>query len=131
MTRALQDLPAARKASADAQAKVKAENAKHTPGPWTLTGSGGQWESRLSIRADKWGCVAHIGVDPQMPHWDGPQRANARLIAAAPELLEALIAMEREKSDYMRLNHLGDPSNETTNKLARAAIAKAQGAPHE
>ena len=131
MTKLLQDLPAARKASAEAQAKVKAENAKHTPGPWTLTGSGGQWESRLSIRADKWGCIAQIGVDPQMPHWDGPQRANARLIAAAPELLEALIAMEREKSDYMRLNHLGDPSNETTNKLARAAIAKAQGEPHE
>ena len=29
MTRALQDLPAARKASAEAQAKVKAENEKH------------------------------------------------------------------------------------------------------
>jgi hypothetical protein len=53
--------------------------------------------------------------------------ANARLIAAAPELLEALIAMEQEKSDYMRRNALGDPSVETTNKMARAAIAKAKG----
>lgn len=120
MTRALQDLPAARKASAEAQAKVKAENAKHTPGPWTLTGSGGQWESRLSIRADKWGCIAHIGVDPQMPHWDGPQRANARLIAAAPDLVIQLLSA----ANY--IDALGGDS-----KSYRAAIAKAQGAPHE
>ena len=53
--------------------------------------------------------------------------ANARLIAAAPELLEALIAMEKEKSDYMTINKLGDPAKETTNKIARAAIAKATG----
>ncbi len=62
------------------------------------------------------------------------EAARARkwaLHAAAPDLLEALIAMEREKADYMRLNNLGDPSNETTNKMARAAISKAQGAPHE
>lgn len=119
MTRALQDLPAARKASAEAQAKVKAENAKHTPGPWTLTGSGGQWESRLSIRADKWGCVAHIGVDPQMPHWDGPQRANARLIAAAPDLLEALV-------DVM-FRHVPFENKSAYAAKARAAIAKATG----
>ncbi len=58
----------------------------------------------------------------------GFEEATARLIAAAPELLAALVKMEREKSDYMIRNNLGDPSCETTNKMARAAIAKATGA---
>lgn len=53
--------------------------------------------------------------------------ADARLIAAAPDLLAALIEMEAEKADYMRRNNLGDPATEHTNKLARAAIAKATG----
>lgn len=42
-------------------------------------------------------------------------------------LLLALQEMEAEKSDYMRINNLGDPANEHTNKLARAAIAQATG----
>lgn len=57
--------------------------AKPTPGPWVAVGTGGPWEQRLNIRAAHWGCVASVGVDPSMPHWDGPQRANARLIADA------------------------------------------------
>lgn len=65
-------------------------SANHTPGPWMVTGLGGPWERSLKIRANKWGCVAQVGVDPGMPHWDGPQRANAALIAAAPELLTLL-----------------------------------------
>ena len=118
MTKLLKDLPAARKASAEAQAKVKTENAKYTA----------QVGYRLWIGLDAWypvhkqkrGRVALV-----------KSQKDATLFAASADLLEALIAMEREKSDYMRLNHLGDPSNETTNKMARAAIAKAQGAPHE
>lgn len=55
------------------------------------------------------------------------QPAQARLIAAAPDLLEALIAMEAEKANYMLINKLGDPAGETTNRMARAAIAKATG----
>ena len=39
-------------------------------------------------------------------------KANAALIAAAPDLLAALVEMEQEKSDYMRLNNLGDPAGE-------------------
>jgi hypothetical protein len=53
--------------------------------------------------------------------------ALMNLFAAAPELYHALLEMEREKSDYMIRNKLGDPANETTNKLARAALAKARG----
>jgi len=54
--------------------------------------------------------------------------SEAALATAAPDLLEALIQMEAEKADYMRINNLGDPAKEHTNKLARAAIARATGA---
>ena len=95
--------------------------AKHTPGPWTVTGSGGRWEQRLSIRADNWGCVAHIGVDRGLPHWDEPQRANARLIAAAPEMLEALTRLS-DQCERLRL-----PGQRQTDAEANAlaVIAKA------
>jgi len=59
------------------------EAIKPTPGPWVAVGSGGPWEQRISIRAAHWGTVAAVGVDPSLPHWDGPQRANASLIAEA------------------------------------------------
>lgn len=59
------------------------EASKPTPGPWTVSGLGGPWESTLRIRAPSWGLVAQIGVDPGMPHWDLQQRANAALIAEA------------------------------------------------
>lgn len=119
MTRALKDLPAARKASAEAQAKVKAENAKHTPGPWVvrtidqslatvetqdgryIIGNAGQ------LRADDWR-TDHI-----------ERKANARLIAAAPELLEALV-------DVM-FRHVPFENKSAYAAKARAAIAKATG----
>lgn len=59
------------------------EAIKPTPGPWTVSGLGGPWEQSLKIRAPSWGLVAQIGVNPGMPHWDLPQRANAALIAEA------------------------------------------------
>jgi len=40
-----------------------------------------------------------------------------------PSLLDALKAMLQEKEDYMLRNNLGNPNLETTNKMARAAIA--------
>jgi hypothetical protein len=49
-----------------------------------------------------------------------------RLHAINMQLLEALDAMESEKADYMRLNRLGDPAEEYTNKKARAAINAAK-----
>ena len=49
--------------------------------------------------------------------------------AAIAELVGALIEMEREKTDYMLRKNLGDPACETTNKMARAAIAKYEPKP--
>lgn len=95
---------------------------KHTTGPW------------FSVKPDHcggWWIVStdEEGFDSVDESRDGGfEEATARLISAAPELLSALVEMEREKSDYMIRNNLGDPSCETTNKMARAAITKATGA---
>lgn len=101
--------------------------AKHTTGPWTVTGSGGRWEQRLSIRADNWGCVAHIGVDRGLPHWDEPQRANARLIAAAPQLLEALQTTAANLRSWKAANGGGIKTFDSWLEVVEEAIAKAEG----
>lgn len=49
---------------------------KHTPGPWEWTGLFIEHDGRA---------IAQL-----LPHGQKPNEANARLIAAAPELLEAL-----------------------------------------
>lgn len=136
MNRTTKDLPAARKASAEAQAKVKAENAKHTPGPWVvrtidqslatvetqdgryIIGNAGQ------LRADDWR-TDHI-----------ERKANARLIAAAPELLDALVDLLEadvyaDGEGLVYIKHSDTDDGEKAVAKARAAIAKAQGAPHE
>ena len=55
-------------------------------------------------------------------------KANAALIAAAPDLLEALDTLVDDfvvNEDYRRLDHFGELSNKFAK--ARAAIAKAKG----
>lgn len=68
--------------------------AQHTPGPWTVDAEDAnlftQDTHRIWINADG----MHIG------YVDGPRnperKANARLVAAAPELLSALAAIVEE-----------------------------------
>lgn len=84
--------------------------AKHTPGPWT-------WEysrDRKCIFIN--GRMAQVDADDPDPGED--PEANANLIAAAPEILEALKAFNSARSpeDWARATMLTD-----------AAIAKAEG----
>lgn len=90
---------------------------KHTSGPWKV-------ETR--IKSGEFVRTAHI-VTPDGSHLAnvGPCNidANARLIAAAPDLLAALVGM---------MNKYGDKSAFPTcdaSISARAAILKAEGAP--
>lgn len=92
---------------------------KHTPGPWTI-------QPPMIQRTPRWliiGCgkvVADCGLSETVPH-------DARLIAAAPDMLEALkrIAYEPQgRSDASHADVLG-----AVEKIARAAIAKAEGRP--
>lgn len=102
-------------------------NATHTPGPWIAVES-------LAIRTTNGSTLAQVRWDD---FWDGddiaarPRRddeqakANARLIAAAPELLEALEGVLRTEDSRFRLS---DDDWSVFRQLARSAIAKARGA---
>jgi hypothetical protein len=96
---------------------------KHTPGPWRTTrklGYSGHAAAEYYIYAENTNdgrslAVAHIKKSTVQP-----MEANARLIAAAPDLLAALQALLAVSSAC---------SDEETEAViyARAAIAKARG----
>ena len=65
-------------------------NTKHTPGPWSISSA-----CKNAINAERNNKLIGIGTtyhDPDSVYFIGQDEAiaNARLIAAAPELLEAL-----------------------------------------
>lgn len=86
-----------------------------TPGPWRIRENARHSpdECDLSICGDIW-VLADIN-GPQYAH----QEANARLIAAAPELLEALEEWLTVGNDMK--------ARKAVRSKARAAIAKARG----
>lgn len=89
---------------------------EHTPGPWR-PGHIDHWErgEKIAIRAE------HIDDQPYiafLPDLDGNVEANARLIAAAPDLLEACHAALCPHSLL---------TMEDAKQMCRAAIAKAEG----
>ena len=85
---------------------------KHTPGPWT--------QDRNVIEDAAGNEIARVSYERS-----GYVQANARLIAAAPDLLEALRALTNAERDYA-----SDPCLATRVQMdaalasARAAIAK-------
>jgi len=93
------------------------ETASHTPGPWTPTGHDGK---QCVIVECQWGSVAKvlpIGAADQ-------EQANARLIAAAPNLLSLL---HRVLAYEQRLI-----ASKTAGEIAlvsdiRSTLAKAEG----
>lgn len=100
--------------------------AQHTPGPWKVESvpavmSTLQKDFLITYTDD--GLRSHVArlFDNSLCTEHGTTEANARLIAAAPELLAALESM---------LTHIGmdeDEWNKPTFDQARAAIAKARG----
>ena len=106
----------------------------HTPGPWKADGyqvrQGGQQGTRMV--AD----VCYTG-----PHHTPPEEypkscriadeANARLIAAAPELLESLVNLVKSEDDgeaaMIAIGVDPNPEDYPVITAARAAIAKATG----
>jgi hypothetical protein len=107
------------------------KNTTHTPGPWIVRESSTVIETANTHPQSKYpdgkAKIAEVlplsqtitGWGPAVPVWDAETDANARLIAAAPELLESLKDLENILSckpcscDEQRLL-----------MLARAAITK-------
>jgi hypothetical protein len=93
---------------------------KHTPGPWTLTKEralvvdGQALEHQAYMVSSAPGCTIVAAVVATK------SAANARLIAAAPELLEALRAIEWTAGGANDKHNAFQIIN-----IARAAIAKA------
>ena len=88
----------------------------HTKGPWRLSDNKqwiqGEWDTDIACI-----CNAH--------YWGQPQAdANARLITAAPELLDACREAESVLRTFAEANTAVAPR--TLEKL-RAALAKAEG----
>lgn len=117
---------------------VVAQPAKHSSGPWIAGHMADDTHScncRYILNGDYMGSIAVVSVDNGIDLIseggnDCPPleeaKANARLIAAAPELLEALAALSEAARAY--LAHM-DLEDILALEGARAAIAKATGAP--
>lgn len=86
----------------------------HTPGPWTATPS--PHDKRVYLIDSK-----ANGAVGELIYIDTRKEADARLIAAAPDLLEALHAIRLCEFNSMS-------SRQEMMRLAKAAIAKATGA---
>jgi len=105
---------------------------KHTPGPWRSK------KARTLIHVQGDSPICEISVSANHIHEDSPgakasyiatQEANARLIAAAPDLLDALQALF---DSYKQLADSGDSGfwkleEQPEGQQALAAIAKATG----
>ncbi|MEN9885744.1 MAG: hypothetical protein RL758_322 [Pseudomonadota bacterium] len=121
---------------------------KHTPGPWHWVNSQTDepfdfdapfnWNGYPSLRTvDDFGETKKEVIDGQtyssfaLPKWildaepmqNGNDAANARLIAAAPDLLEACWAMV---TSFHAVEYM-EPHMQEAASHARAAIAKATG----
>ncbi len=91
---------------------------KRTPGPWIIY----EFVDGYEIRAPEAECYVATASDPEAVWGAIGREEDACLIAAAPELLEAL---EATASLLEKLGHISD--NSLTVGAARAAIAKAKG----
>lgn len=106
----------------------------HTPGPWFV----GAQNDGLYILNGSPSPAPYDGPIPKeygpevvaTPNWRLPSyEANARLIAAAPELFEALQELLSDCEEYARVNKLhgpdGGPATNHAMRQARAALTKA------
>lgn len=87
----------------------------HTPGPWHINGNSG-WSDACKDRGNVFECCLRTGTHIA----DDQNEVNARLIAAAPDLLAAC---EAEIARHDREDAVSDDEHDAL----RTAIAKAKG----
>lgn len=96
---------------------------QHTSGPWKLE------DGAIRAKAREGGSVtvAHVRGWDRM--WEDEEKANGRLIAAAPDLLAALkYLITHSREHYEGKSIIPNPEYAAWADKARSAIAKATGA---
>lgn len=103
--------------------------AKHTKGPWTASQTYPHGDWCIHSAGIPWQ-LAYVGASTQI---DWPLAANAHLIAAAPDMLAALMKAKQFIVNGVELGFIRmpdtstpDPAHETL-PIIEAAIAKAEG----
>ena len=89
---------------------------KHTPGPWEVS------EFSAHVLANETAVCKFESIHGMYPNYT----TNARLIAAAPELLEALKDLLESAYPPHELDDTPHDFYDAAKKKARAAIAKAE-----
>lgn len=101
---------------------------QHTPGPWTYKRGEGRYASAHYIESHVYSTPTVISGKDQIAQCHGYEDevvANARLIAAAPDMLAALKSARDSFDQFVRLNRI--PANTQGRRDVLAAIAKAEG----
>jgi len=112
----------------------------YTPGPWRSVESGTVNLPAFDIEASKktggWRLITCLASSTHTSaEYDEQMKANAHLIAAAPELLEALEALvDLDGHAYAACNSTAcvcgqEEKYEEVSRRARAAVLKAKGGP--
>lgn len=109
--------------------ETETNETKHTPGPWDIHGD----FKEIHPLVDEDGLKVIADIDPDNTHLE-ESKANAALIAAAPDMLEALQYAKEALKDIMGASDNGEcySAKELNNifgyvvEKARAAIAKAK-----
>lgn len=108
------------------------QKTKHTPGPWVVENGLQVWKSGHNTVESPRICTFKNAALPVEQISYVEMEANARLIAAAPDLLEALKEIEKwydaieNRPSLCGLGH-EKYGKEELPKIIRAAIAKAMG----
>lgn len=97
---------------------------KYTPGPWIATHIIGSWW--IEDDDPTAFCRRRVAIVDDGAGIDSPE-ANARLIAAAPELLTALESAREFIVDGMAMGFVGMPEDENVLEVIENAISKAKG----
>ena len=104
------------------------QKAAHTPAPWQIewnTAQGG--EGHYIKDSNDMGEISRIAAVLFHDDTDGETRANARLIAAAPQLLEALQTTAANLRSWKAANGGGIKTFDSWLEVVEEAIAKAKG----
>jgi hypothetical protein len=100
----------------------------HTPGPWIYKAQGDAQEFVLLKEREDGKLDWLVSFRDNGQHWSEHQEANAKLIAAAPELLEACITALADTEGLLSEEFELNPANlkatiETLSKAIKKATA--------